>query len=94
STLMGAAFLLFVHGRTVPIAFVETLREGFGRSLVVGLAVIAVLLPLKWTLAPSVLATLGVVALAGLTLGLAGLFLIVGSDDRSAMLAFARRFRS
>lgn len=94
SALMGAAFLLFVHGRTVPIAFAETLRQGFGRSLIVGAAIIGALLPLKWTLPESVLATLGVVTLAGLVLGVAGLFLIVGSDDRNAMLAFARRLRS
>jgi len=94
STLMGAAFLLFVHGRTVPIAFAETLRQGFGRSLAVGAVAIGALLPLKWTLPESVVATLGVVTLAGLVLGIAGLFLIVGSDDRNAMLAFARRLRS
>lgn len=94
STLMGIAFLLFVHGRTVPVAFVETLRQGFGRSLAVGAVIIGALLPLKWTLPESVLATLGVVTLAGLVLGIAGLFLIVGNDDRHAMFAFARRLRS
>ena len=94
SAVMGTAFLLFVHGRTVPVAFIETLRQGFGRSLAVGIAVIGVLMPLKWMLPQGVLTTLGVVALAGLTLALAGMLFIVGSDDRNAMLAYARRLRS
>lgn len=94
STLMGTGFLVFVHGRTVPIAFSETLRDGFGRSIFVGVLIIAVLLPLKWTLPPSIIATLGVVALAGLVLTVAGMFWILGNDDRTAMLALARRFRS
>lgn len=94
SLMMGAAFLLFVHGRTVPIAFSETLRQGFGRSIAIGAAIIVLLLPLKWLLPDGVLATLGVLALAGVTLALAGLFFIVGTDDRAAMLAYARRLRS
>src|SRR5690606_9576628 len=94
STVMGCAFLLFVHGRTVPVAFAETLRQGFGRSIAVGAAAIGAVLPLKWMLPEHLLATLGVVTLAGLVLGIAGLFLIVGNDDRNAMLALARRLRS
>jgi O-antigen/teichoic acid export membrane protein len=94
SLVMGMAFLFFVHGRTVPITFGETLRQGFGRSLAVGLMIIAGLLPFKWLLPEGIFATLAVVSAAGFALTLAGLFFIVGTDDRAAMLAFARRLRS
>src|SRR5690606_27032239 len=33
---LGIAFLLFVHGRTVPFSFADTLREGWGRSVMIG----------------------------------------------------------
>lgn len=94
SLVLGVSFLIFVHGRTVPIAFGETLRDGFGRSLAVGLLIICVLVPLKWLMPGGLLGTAAVVAAALLTLALAGLFFIVGVDDRAAMLAMARRLRS
>lgn len=94
SLVLGMSFLLFVHGRTVPIAFSEALRDGFGRSLAVGLLIIAVLVPLKWLVPGGLLGTAAVVATGALTLALAGLYFIVGVDDRAAMLAMARRLRS
>lgn len=94
SLVLGVSFLLFVHGRTVPIAFSETLREGFGRSLAVGALIICVLVPLKWLVPAGLAGTAAVVVAGVLTLALAGLFLIVGVDDRAAMLAMARRLRS
>lgn len=94
SLMLGLGFLLFVHGRTVPITFGESLRKGFGRGIAVGALVICVLMPLKW-LAPSGLAsTVAIVSAALLTLGLAGLFFIVSVDERAAMLSMARRLRS
>lgn len=93
SLVLGVSFLLFVHGRTVPIAFGETLRDGFGRSLAVGTLILCVLVPLKW-LAPAGLVGTAAVVFAGLlTLAVAGLFFIAGVDDRAAMLAMARRLR-
>lgn len=94
SLALVAAFLLFVHGRTVPIPFRDTLSNGFGRSLAVGLAIIFLLIPLKWVLPAGLFGTLAIVTAALLTLTLAGLIFIVGVDDRAAMLAFARRLRS
>ncbi|HZW20472.1 oligosaccharide flippase family protein [Noviherbaspirillum sp.] len=94
SLVLGSIFLVFVHGRTVPVAFGETLRSGFGRSLAVGFLVICVLLPVKWLAPDSLFGTVAVVSAAVLTLGLAGLFFIIGGDERAAMMAMARRLRS
>lgn len=87
-------FLLFVHGRTVPVAFSETVRDGFGRSIAVGALIICVLVPLKWLIPGGLLSTVAIVSAALLTLGVAGLFFIVGVDERAAMLSMARRLRS
>jgi O-antigen/teichoic acid export membrane protein len=87
-------FLLFVHGRTVPVAFSEAVREGFGRSIAVGTLIICVLVPLKWLAPAGLLSTIAIVSTALVTLGLAGLFLIAGVDERAAMLSMARRLRS
>jgi O-antigen/teichoic acid export membrane protein len=93
SLLMGALFLLFVHGRTVPISIGEALRNGFGRSLMVGLAIICVLVPLKSLVPAGLMGTIAIVSTALLALGLAGLVFILGGDERAAMLAVARRLR-
>lgn len=94
SLTMVCAFLLFVHGRTVPIAFRDSLSNGFGRSLAVGLLIICILVPLKWMVPAGLIGTLAIVSAALLALTLAGLFFIVGGDDRAAMFAFAKRLRS
>ncbi|RZI40186.1 hypothetical protein EGT07_25405 [Herbaspirillum sp. HC18] len=94
SLVLGVSFLLFVHGRTVPIAFSETLSKGFGRSLAVGFLIICVLVPVKWFVPSGLFSTVAVVMAAMISLGLAGLFFIVGVDERAAMLAMARRLRS
>jgi len=94
SLVLGLSFLLFVHGRTVPISFSETLRDGFGRSLAIGALIISVLVPMKWLIPSGLIGTVVVVFAAILTLALAGLFFIVSVDERAAVLAMARRFRS
>lgn len=94
SLALGIGFLLFVHGRTVPISFKESLSSGFGRSLAIGAVIICVLVPMKWLVPAGLLSTLAIVSAALFTLALAGLFFIVGVDERAAMLSMARRFRS
>ncbi|GIZ51037.1 oligosaccharide flippase family protein [Noviherbaspirillum aridicola] len=94
SLLMGMAFLLFVHGRTVPVSFIETLRMGYGRSIAVGLLILLVLVPLKWMVPNSLLGTLAIVTAGAIALCLAGIAFIVGVDQRTAVLNFARRLRS
>lgn len=94
SLSLGIVFLLFVHGRTVPISFGETLRKGLGRSLAVGVLIICALLPLKWFVPGGLLGTVAIVSTALLALGLAGLIFVVSVDERAAMRAVAtRRFR-
>ena len=94
SILLGLTFLWFVHGRTVPFKLAETASIGYGRSLLVGIAIFAVLLPLKWVFPAGVLGTVAVAAMALLFLLLAGFAFIVSVDERAALLAVARRFRS
>lgn len=94
SLVLGVGFLLFVHGRTVPISFKESLRSGFGRSLAIGAAIICILVPMKWLVPAGLLSTVAIVSAALVTLALAGLFFIVGVDERAAMLSMARRLRS
>lgn len=90
---MSALFLLFVHGRTVPIAFSDAMREGLGRSLLVGLLIFCVLLPLKWLIPEGLLGTVLIVCTAVPALMLAGFAFIANVDERAAILAVARRLR-
>lgn len=94
SLLMSTLFLWYVHGRTVPISLQETLSEGFGRSLGIGLVIFCILFPLKWLFPPGIFGTVAIVSMALLALGLAGLAFIVNVDERAALLAVARRLRS
>jgi O-antigen/teichoic acid export membrane protein len=94
SVAMSLIFLLFVHGRTVPVSFGESLRKGFGRSLAVGLLIIAALLPLKWFFPNGLLGTVAIVSTGMLALALAGLVFVASVDERAAMRAIARRLRS
>jgi O-antigen/teichoic acid export membrane protein len=94
SVMMTALFLIFVHGRTVPIQLTEALREGFGRSLAVGALVFGILFPLKWFMPAGLLATAAIVAAALLALTAAGIKYIVGVEERAALLAVYRRLSS
>jgi O-antigen/teichoic acid export membrane protein len=91
SVLMGACFIIYVHGRTVPIALADALREGFGPSLIIGGLVFGALFPAKWLLTDGLLGTFVVVSAAMLALLVAGLRYIVGTDERANLLAMARR---
>jgi O-antigen/teichoic acid export membrane protein len=92
SILMSACFLIFVHGRTVPITFQEALRDGFGRSLTVGALVFSVLLPIKWISPVGLASTLAIASAAMVILLIAGLMFILGADERKALRAMACRF--
>jgi O-antigen/teichoic acid export membrane protein len=94
SVVLGGLFLLFVHGRTVPVTLSETLRDGWGRSLMVGLLIFSLLFPLKWMIPAGILGTLAIVSTALLILTVAGLAFIVSGDERAALWAVARRLRS
>jgi O-antigen/teichoic acid export membrane protein len=94
SAVMTSIFLAYVHGRTVPITISETLREGLGRSFGVGLLIFGILFPLKWIMPGGLAGTVAIVSGALLTLALAGIIFVVSVDERAALLAVARRFRS
>jgi O-antigen/teichoic acid export membrane protein len=94
AALLTTAFLLYVHGRTVPIAFADSVRDGWGRSVMVGLVIFSLMFPLKWLLPAGLLGTMLTLTAATVILAAAGIRLIVGVDERAALLAFARRLRN
>jgi O-antigen/teichoic acid export membrane protein len=94
SIALSSLFLLYVHGRTVPIDLSETLRDGLGRSLGVGLLILGIVLPLKWLIPGGLLSTVAIVAAAFFTLVLAGIIFVVSVDERAALRAVARRLCS
>jgi len=91
SLLMTALFLLYVHGRTVPISLSDTLRLAWLPSFAIGAAALLILLPLKLLLPEGVLGTVLLVALALLALLAAGLAFIVSVDERAALSAAVRK---
>lgn len=93
SAAMSALFLVYVHGRTIPISFAVIMREGLGRSLTVGLLIFLALFPVKWLMPDGLLGTVAIVSAALLALTLAGLLFVVNVDERAALRAMARRFR-
>jgi O-antigen/teichoic acid export membrane protein len=95
SVLMTALFLLYVHGRTVPITFNDTLRQSWLPSLFIGVAAFVLLLPIKWLLQEHQAGTLGSLLFIGLALCAllaAGLLFIINSGERAALFAAARRW--
>jgi O-antigen/teichoic acid export membrane protein len=94
SILLSAAFLWYVHGRSVPISLKDMMRDGLGRSLTVGMLIFAVLFPAKWLFPTGVVGTMAIAGIAFFTLVFAGLAFIVNVDERTALLAVARRRRT
>jgi O-antigen/teichoic acid export membrane protein len=91
SVLMTALFLVYVHGRTVPVSLVETLRVSWLPSITIGSIGLAFLIPLKWLLPAGVISTLLLVTMALLALLVAGFFFIINMNERHTLLAFARK---
>ncbi len=91
SLLMTGLFLAFVHGRTVPIRFGETLRECWLPGIGLCAAVMLLVLPLTWLLPDTLSGLLLLAATSGLLLGAAGLAFIVRTDERAALLSVTRR---
>lgn len=91
SLMMATLFLLYVHGRTVPIPLTDTLRVAWLPSFAIGGAGLLVFLPLKLMLPEGVSGTLLLITLALLALVAAGLVFIVSQDERAALAAAVRR---
>jgi O-antigen/teichoic acid export membrane protein len=92
SLLMTALFLVYVHGRTVPVSLLETLRLSWLPSIAIGSVGFVMLTLLKWLLPAGVITTLLLVAMALVALLVAGFVFIVSVDERHALLAVARKF--
>jgi O-antigen/teichoic acid export membrane protein len=94
SILLSVGFLWYVHGRSVPISLKDMMRDGLGRSLTVGLLIFGVLFPVKWLFPSGIVGTLAIATIALVTLVCAGLAFIVNVDERTALMAVARRRRT
>lgn len=91
SLLMTTLFLVYVHGRTVPVSLLETLRVSWLPSIAIGSFGFALLVPLKWLLPAGVTGTLLLVTMALLALLGAGYVFIVSAEERHSLLAVARK---
>jgi O-antigen/teichoic acid export membrane protein len=91
--VMSFLFLAFVHGRTVPIALADALKQGMGRSIAVGALIFCILFPVKWLMPSGLLSTAVIVGVAVFVLIAAGITFIMRLDERAALFAAARRLR-
>jgi hypothetical protein len=78
----------------VPISLKDMMRDGLGRSLTVGMLIFGVLFPIKWLFPAGIVGTLAIATIALVTLVFAGLAFIVNVDERTALMAVARRRRT
>ncbi len=92
--VLGIGFLLFVHGRTVPFSFAESLREGWGRSVMIGLLVFGAVYPVTLLLPHGVAGTVAATVIGLTSLGAAYLVFIANIDERAALMTVARRLVS
>jgi len=92
--LLTGLFLTYVHGRTLPISFSESVRRGWGPSFAVGIAIFCCMVALKWFIPSGLASTLVVVFVAILFLSAAGLAFVVSSQERSAIFKVVQRFQS
>ncbi len=91
SVLMGALFLAYVHGRSVPVTLTDTWRMAWLPALTVGVAALLLALPLRWLLPPGVPGLLLMACAATLVLFGFALTLLVNDGERAALRSVARR---
>lgn len=91
---LGLAFLWFVHGRTVPFSFSEALREGWGRSVMIGLLVFAAVYPITLLLPAGLAGTAAAIVIGLTSLGGAYLVFVASFEERAALMSVARRLVS
>ncbi len=92
--LIGATFIWFVHGRTVPVELKQTLREGWGRSTLVGLLAFGLAWPCTMLLPQGITGTVAAVGIGLAALVVAYIAFIASMDERAAMMTVARRLVS
>ena len=91
SAIMGLLFLLYVHGRTVPVSLAHAFNRAWWPSLSAGAMALLLTLPLKWLLPSGVSGLLMLVAAALALQSLFALALLMNDAERGALLAIARR---
>lgn len=91
SMLMGALFIGYVHGRTVPVSLRDVLVGCWWPGLLTASAALLVALPLKWVLSNSLSGLLILASAGGLLLLGAGLLFIVRGDERVALRTASRK---
>ena len=94
SVLMTSLFLLYVHGRTVPVTLAETWNACWRPSLLSGCCVLLLLFPLRWWMGDSLAALFVMAGISSMLLLAIGLIFIVHSSERSALLSSTRRLMS
>jgi len=92
--VMSGLFVMYVHGRTIPISLRDVMRKGAGRSLLIGMLIFGLLFPIKYWIPRDLTNTLLIVSAAILTLAYAGFHYVVSVDERARLFAIARRLRS
>ncbi len=92
SALMTALFLVYVHGRTLPITLRETFKRGWLPSLGWGLAAMLLSLPLRWVMPNGVLGLLIQASWTLAMLCIVGFIFLTKEDERQVLLSAVRRF--
>ncbi|MCE2871596.1 MAG: oligosaccharide flippase family protein [Oxalobacteraceae bacterium] len=91
SALMAAIFLVYVHGRTIPISLRETLKSGWIPSLSWGLSALLLSLPMRWIVPNGVSGLLLHVSWTLAMLSLIGFIFLSREDERQILLSAVRR---
>lgn len=92
SLLMTVAFLIYVHGRTVPVPLSDTVRLSWMPGLLTGAGVLILMLPLKYWLPASLSGLVWLACASTLALIVGGLAFVVSFDERHALWSVTRRY--
>ena len=92
SVVITFAFLIYVHGRTVPVSLSDTLRLSWMPGLLTGACALLLMLPLKYWLPENLIGMLTLATVATLTLITAGFAFVVSFDERHALWSATRRY--
>ena len=85
-------FLIYVHGRTVPVSLSDTLRVSWLPGLITGAGAFSLMLPLKYWLPDNLIGMLTLAVVTTLTLITAGFTFVVSFDERNALWSATRRY--
>jgi O-antigen/teichoic acid export membrane protein len=91
SALMSALFLVYVHGRTLPISLRETFTNGWLPSLGWGLAAMLLSLPLRWMMPNGVMGLLIQASWTLTMLCIVGFIFLTKEDERQVLVSAIRR---